>query len=196
MESKAGMKIGGTFHAEGMRPYDQEEAHRIKAQFGSASPEYAAIPRYQMWTEDFHNVFTAEGLTHMIAVTLCNRALIEPFYVVLYEDDQDPADGDTYETPGYTECTGNVDNATRDEYDDVLGVSTVTNIASKAIYTFNAGVTIHGAALVGGSSGKGDTTANPVTHVLLCGGGFTAARAVVDDDIINTTYVVTAADDA
>ena len=150
-----------------------------------------------IWTEtpkDGHNVFTAEGLTHMLAVTLGGKTLIDPFYAVLYEDNAPPADADTYAIPGYTECGAGVDEATREIYVDVVTSKSCTNAASKASYTFNAAKTIYGAALVGGSSTKADVT-DAATHVLLCGGNFTASRAVVDDDVINLTYQVTSADD-
>jgi len=173
MEGKAGSKFRGRFVAECYR----------KGKL--------------IWTETPRggtNTFTAEGLTHMIAVTLTGKTLIEPFYAVLYEDNAAPADGDTYAIPGYTECGAGVDEATREAYVDVIGNKTITNAASKASYTFNTGKTIYGAALVGGSSAKADVT-DAATHVLLCGGNFGSSRAVVDDDVINLTYVVTAADD-
>ena len=147
-----------------------------------------------MWTEEFSNVLTAEGLTHMLDVTVGGKTLIDPFYCVLYEDNEPPADGDTYAVPGYTEVNAAIDEATRPIYVDVVTSKSVTNAASKAAFTFNASKTIYGAALVGGSNVKGDTT-SAGTHVLLCGGNFTSSRAVVDDDVVNLTYTVTAADD-
>lgn len=192
---KTGVRVGGMFIAECLRPYDQELAHRIKKQFGHDSPEYGAIPRYPVWTEEFLNVLTAEGLTHMLKVTLAGLTLIDPFYCVLYLDDADPGDTDDYNAPGYTEVNAQIDEGTRPIYVDVVTNKSCTNAASKAVFTFNASITVHGAALVGGSNVKGHTVDTPDTHVLLCGGGFTAARAVVDDDVINLTYVVTAADD-
>ena len=194
IKSKSGARVGGVFTAECMRPYDAELAHRIKEKFGHDSPEYGAIPRYLVWTEKFHNVLTAEGLTHMLDVTLGGKTLIDPFYCVLYDDDQDPGDGDDYAVPGYTEVDGDIDNTERPTYVDVVSNKSVTNAASKAVFTFNAGATIHGAALVGGSDVKSNKTDNGL-HVLLCGAGFGTPRAVVDDDVINLTYVVTAADD-
>jgi len=183
---KSGARLGGVFTAECYRWHDENYV-RFRDALGR-------FERRLMWTEKFHNVLTAEGLTHMLDVTLGGKTLIEPFYAVLYEDDQDPADGDDYALPGYTECNAGVDEATREEYVDVVAAKSCTNAASKSSYTFNASKTVHGAALVGGSSAKANAT-DAATHVLLCGAGFGTPRAVVDDDVINLTYVVTAADD-
>jgi hypothetical protein len=54
---------------------------------------------------------------------------------------------------------------------------------------------MYGASLVGGGTGattKGDAAGG---GTLLCYAKFTASRAVYDNDIINLTYVISAADD-
>lgn len=146
-----------------------------------------------MWREVCENLFVNEGLDHMLAVALTGKTLIEPFYCVLFESDTTILVTHDYAAPGYTEVNAAIDEATRPEYEDAISSKQITNSANKAAFTFNDTKTIYGAALVGGSSAKGDTT-DAATHVLLCASQFGSSRAVVDDDVINLTYTVTAAD--
>jgi len=147
-----------------------------------------------IWTEEFRNIITNEGLNHMLDVTLHGKTLISPFYCVLYEDDEDPEAADDYAAPGFTE-TEAYDEGTRPEYNEAAASGqSITNSANKATFTFNASKTIYGAALMGGSNVKSNAT-DDAQHVMLCGAGFGTERLVVDDDVINLTYSVTAADD-
>jgi len=146
-----------------------------------------------IWTEVAENLTVNEGLDHMLAVALTGKTLIEPFYCVLFESDTTPLATHDYAAPGYTEVNAAIDEATRPEYEDAVSSKQITNSANKATFTFNDTKTVYGAALVGGSNTKGDTT-DAATHVLLCSSKFASSRAVVDDDVINLTYTVTAAD--
>ena len=147
-----------------------------------------------LWEGKQHNVWTAEGLNDLLDVYLCDGTQIANWYVLTFESDTTPADGTTYAVPVFTECTA-IDEATRPAYTGVLGSKVVTNTASKAVFTYSAGKTIYGAALVGGGSSastKGDVAGGGVMPVA---GRFASSRAVVDDDVINLSYTVSAADD-
>lgn len=147
-----------------------------------------------IWTDRCSNLLTNEGLDHMLDVTLHGKTLISPFYVVLSETNTTPLATHDYAVPGYTETTA-YDEATRPEYEEAAASSqSITNTANKATFTIDATKTIYGGALVGGSSTKSDVT-DAATHVLLCSALLGTARAVLDDDVINVTYAVSAADD-
>ncbi len=147
------------------------------------------------WTERVHNLITNEGLDHILDVVLHAATQITDWYVAIFEDDHTPASSDTYATPGYTECTA-YDEAARQEYEEAAASSqSITNSANKATFTMSATKTIYGAALVGGGtdgSTKGNTAGG---GTLLCAAQFSSSRGVEDDDTLEVTYTVSAADD-
>ena len=147
-----------------------------------------------IWKEKVSNLVTNEGLNHMLDVAVHGKTLISPFYCVMFEDDYTPLAADDYAAPGFTETTA-YDEATRPEYEEAAASGqSITNSANKAVFTIDATKTMYGAALMGGSSTKSNAT-DAATHVLLCAAAFAASRAVVDDDVINLTYTLSAADD-
>jgi len=147
------------------------------------------------WVESAHNLVTNEGLDHILAVILHGSTQITTWYVEPFEDDHTVAAGDTYAVPGYTPCTA-YDEATRQAYNEAAASSqSITNSANKATITISATKTIYGAALVGGGSAattKGDAAGG---GTLLCAAQFSASRSVVDDDTLEITYTISAADD-
>ena len=143
---------------------------------------------------EYDNVCTDEGLDHMLDSTFDSATQITAWYVEIFEDDVTPDGDTTYAVPVYTPSDA-YDEATRPAYVAAAAASQVTtNAASKAVFTIDATKTIYGAALVGGGS-DGDTPKD------VAGGGtlfsaskFTAAKAVVDDDVLNVTIAITLAD--
>lgn len=188
-------KIGGKFELECWRPDDPALAHRIKARYGVKSPEYRAIPRHLAFKEEFHNVWTDEGLNKLLNIMFNAATQITTWYCTIFENDFTPDGDETYAVPAYTESIA-YDEATRPEYVEAASsAKSTTNSANKAVFTINATKTIYGAALVGGGTnptGKNDKTSG---GTLACAGRFASSRAVVDDDVINLTYTVSAADD-
>lgn len=151
---------------------------------------------YQQIDEWFdHNIMTDEGLTYMFDSAFSGGTQITAFYLVTYEDNHTPAAGDTYATPGFTECTA-IDETTRPAWSEAGVASKIlTNSASKATFTYNATKTIYGAALVGGGSApttKDDTAGG---GTLVCEVGFTSgSKPVVNTDILKVTVTMTASD--
>lgn len=147
------------------------------------------------WRELAENIITNEGLDALLNIMLHAATQITTWYVALVETDTAPAAGQTYAVPVYTECTA-YDEATRQEYVEAAASSqSITNSANKATFTISATKTIYGAALVGGGTGastKGNTDGG---GTLLCYAKFSASKAVEDDDTLEVTYTVSAADD-
>jgi len=150
------------------------------------------------WTEENGNIMTDEGLNHALDVLLHGETQISPWYVAPVETDTSPAAGMTYATPSFTECEA-YDEANRVEYVEAAASSkSVTNSENKATFTINATKTIYGAALFGATDSasigddKGDVAAGG--GVLLCYSKFGSSKAVEDDDTLEVTYTITAAD--
>jgi len=138
------------------------------------------------------NLIVNEGLNRILDSTLHDDALAA-WFVALFEDDHSVAAGDDYETPGYTESTA-YDEGTRPAYVEAAASSqSTTNSANKAVFTISGTKTIYGASLVSVAA-KGDSTPG-ADNDLMCAGKFSASRAVVDDDVLNVTYTISAADD-
>jgi len=148
-----------------------------------------------IWLDKTHNIITNQGLDHILNTELHAGTAITTWYCTLVETNTTPAATMTYAVPTYTESTA-YDETTRPEYVEAASSSqSVTNSASKAVFTISATKTMYGASLVGGgtaASTKADTAGG---GTLLCYALFSASRAVVDNDVINLTYTVSAADD-
>jgi hypothetical protein len=187
MENKEGFRIGGFFTMECWNAWNEDGSrHRNeKGQFA----------RRLKWVSKFHNIITNEGLDHILNVILHGTTAIGTWYCALVETNTSPAAGLTYATPSFTESTA-YDEATRPAYVEAAASSqSITNAASKAVFTISGTKTIYGAALVGGGSApttKGDAAGG---GTLLCYGLASPSRSVVDNDIINLTYAIGAADD-
>jgi len=140
------------------------------------------------------NIITDEGLDALLNILLHGSTQIATWYCVLFENDFTPDGDETYAVPGYTECTA-YDEATRPEYNEgASSGQSVTNSANKAVFTMSDTKTLYGAALVGGgasASTKGNTDGG---GTLLCAGKFGSAQPVIDDNVVNLTYTITAAD--
>jgi hypothetical protein len=148
-----------------------------------------------LWAEDVSNIVTDEGLDAILDIMFHASTQITTWYCVMFEDDFTPDGDETYAVPGYTE-TEAYDELTRPEYNEAAASSqSITNSANKGVFTINATKTLYGAALVGGGSDadtKGDAAGG---GTLFCAARFGSSRNVVDDDVVNLTYTLSAADD-
>ena len=142
------------------------------------------------------NIITDEGLDALLDIMLGNATQIHPWYCVIFDADFTPDGDETYAVPGYAEWAA-YDEATRPEYEEAASSGqSVTNSANKAEFTANDTDTLWGAALVGGGSAPTTKSNTAGGGTLLCAGKFAASQPVVDDNVVNLTYTVTAADDA
>ena len=195
MEIKEKARFGGKFNGEIWRPYDPDLARSVRLKFGRESEQYKSIPRYLDGILEGHNIVTDEGLDALLDIMFHGTTQITTWYCLLFESDTTPDGGETYAVPVFTESTA-YDEATRPAYVEAAASSqAITNSANKAVFMISASKTMYGAALVGGGSTpntKGDAAGG---GTLFCAAKFTSSRAVVDDDVINLTYTISAADD-
>ena len=170
---RQGIKIGGRFI---MDCYDKHGNHK--------------------WHNETHNLVTDEGLDAILDIMFHGSTQLTTWYVALFENDYTPDGDETYAVPEYTESTA-YDEAGRQEYEEAAASSqSTTNSANKATFTMSDTKTIYGAALVAGGTDadtKGDTAGG---GTLFCLAQFTNAKSVNDDDTLEVTYTIGAADDA
>lgn len=142
-----------------------------------------------------HNLVTNEGLNGDLDIMFHGSTQITTWYCVISETDTAAAAGMTYAVPSFTEWQA-YDEATRPEYVEAAASGqSITNSANKAVFTANAGKTLYAAGLVGGGSApstKGNTAGG---GKLFNFGHFAADQPVVDDNVVNLTITLTAADD-
>jgi hypothetical protein len=141
-----------------------------------------------------HNTCTAEGLNALLDIMFHGTTQITTWYVLLFESDTTPADGTTYATPVFTESTA-YDEVTRPAYTEAAASGkSMTNSANKAVFTIDASKTIYGAALVGGGTDANTIDDQAGGGTMYCASKFGSSKVVVDNDVINVTITLTAAD--
>ena len=149
----------------------------------------------KIWEEKAHNIVTNEGLDAILNIMLHGSTQITTWYCVISETNTAAAGTMTYGTPSFTE-TEAYDEATRPAYNEAASSSqSVTNSANKAVFTISASKTLYGAGLVGGGTDPTVKSDKAGGGTLLCYALFSSSRAVVDDDVVNLTYTISAADD-
>ena len=141
------------------------------------------------WTEK--NLCVLEGRNELLDICFGGETQIDPWYICPFENNHTPASGDSYATPGYTECTA-YEASTRPGFQvGSASAGVIDNSANRASYTFNASKTIYGAALVGGGSApstKGDTSGG---GVLFCESQFSSPEAVINGSVLKVKIEIT-----
>lgn len=141
------------------------------------------------WSEENHNIVVNVGLDYILDTAMSGGTQITTFYNGL-KGSGTPAAGDTMASHGtWTEIT-DYSQANRPTWVEA-GVSsqTLTNSASKAVFSINATVTIYGAFITTNNT-KGGTTGT-----LICVGNFASSRSAISGDTLELTYSVSIADD-
>ncbi len=138
--------------------------------------------------EDVSNLIPTEGLNYLLGAGLTGVAQLSSWFIALFEGNYTPA-------PGITAATFPVDATESTAYDEATRVAwvpgaiaagSVSNTASKAVFTMNATKTIYGIAQTSASA-KGATTG-----VLVSVARFASAKSVVATDVLNVTSTLTA----
>ena len=166
------VKVGGIFKVE---IYDKMHGNLI-------SQSYAK------------NAVSDEGLDAILDIMLHAATQITTWYCLLFEDDVTPDGDTTYAVPVFTESTA-YDEATRPEYEEAAASSqSTTNSANKATFTASDTKTFYGAAIVGGGTDGNTKDDQAGGGTLLCAGKFDTAQPVIDGNVVNLTYTISAAD--
>ena len=143
------------------------------------------------WTATAPNLVTTAGLQHLLDVLFAGSTQVNPWYVGLTDGTPTVDAGDTVAShAGWAEVVA-YDEATRQTYTDVRSSQTVSNAASKAVFTVSTNATTIGGAFLASDSTRGGSTGT-----LLCAAAFTGGDKTADDgDTLSVTYTFTAADD-
>lgn len=133
------------------------------------------------WVESFDNLFTNEGLDHILDVVFSDGSQDNTHYIGL-KGSGDMAAGDTLSShSNWTEFTDY--SGDRKAWTEA-GVSSqsITNSASPASFSVSGSGTVAGAFLTNAESGT--------SGKLYSGADFTASRTVASGDTLNVTYQV------
>jgi len=128
-------------------------------------------------------------LDHILATEFTSGAQITAWYIGLMNATPSVAAGDSMSShAGWTEYT-NYSQATRVAYTGVEGSQAVTNSASPAIFTVNAGSTTCGGAFITSGSAISGSTGTLAAEAAFTGGN----RSPANGDQIVVTYSISAA---
>lgn len=139
-------------------------------------------------TEDVSNLIPTEGLNYMLGATLTGVTQLSSWYIALFEGNYTPVAGVTAATfpAAATESTAYAE-ATRVAWvPGAIAAGSVSNTASKAVFTMNATKTIYGIAQ------SSAATKSTTTGTLISVAAFSVAKAVVATDILNVTSTIAA----
>jgi len=140
-----------------------------------------------------HNTFTTEGMARLLNIVFRAQATEAAIYCGIFKNNVTPAVGDTAAVKlgaagTYGECQdADYDSpATNKPAYTIASTSTAscTNAASPASFTMNASITIYGAFL---STAAAKTA---TSGTLFCAKAFSSSRAVIADDVLSVTYVI------
>ena len=143
------------------------------------------------------NTFTTEGLNYLLDIIFgtTSKAGSAIWYVGIFKNNVTPGLTDTATAKlgaggSYGECQdADYDSPATNKPAYTIaaaGSGSCTNAASAASFTIAGSITVYGAFL-GSGAAKTDTTGK-----LMCAKKFTTARAVVDNDVLAVTYIITA----
>jgi hypothetical protein len=145
------------------------------------------IPSVILHEEDVHNLIPTEGLNYLLGAGLTGVSQLSTWYIAIFEGNYTPVAGVTAATfaTAATESTA-YDEANRQTWTPgAISAGSITNSASKAVFTINATKTIYGLGQLSVNT-KGGTTG-----VLVSAARFASSRAVVDNDILQVTSTIT-----
>jgi hypothetical protein len=145
-------------------------------------------------TQTGPNTFTTEGMARILNIVFRAQTTEAAIYCGIFKNSVTPAVGNTAAAclgaaGTYGECQdADYDSpATNKPAYTMASTSTAvaTNTASKATFVMNASITVYGAFL------STATAKTATSGTLFCGKAFTASRAVIADDELAVTYVLT-----
>lgn len=141
------------------------------------------------WTEK--NLCVLEGRNQLLDICFGGATQIDPWYICPFEDNHTPASGDTYATPGFTECT-DYEGSTRPGFQvGSPSGAVIDNSSNRASFTFTASKIIYGGALLGGGSTpstKGDTSGG---GILFCESQFSSPESVINGSVLKAKIEIT-----
>ena len=141
-----------------------------------------------IWTEEGENLIVNTGLDDALDKWLKGSTYTAAFYVGLLSSTPTVAAADTMSSHGgWTEVTAYSESVRQTLTLGSVSSQSVSNTASKAVFTMNGSTTVGGAFLTTNST-KGGTSGTLISGKAFTGGN----RSVVSSDVLNVTVTVTA----
>ena len=139
-------------------------------------------------TEEVSNLIPTEGLNYMLGTALTGLTQSSTWYIALFEGNYTPVAGVTAATfpADATECTAYAEAARVTWTPGSISAGSVSNTASKAVFTINATKTVYGIAQTSVS------TKSATTGTLISVARFAVAKSVVATDVLNVTSTISA----
>lgn len=139
-------------------------------------------------TEEVSNLIPTEGLNYMLGTALTGVTQSTTWYIALFEGNYTPVAGVTAATfpADATECTAYTEAARVTWTPGAISAGSVSNTASKAVFTINATKTVYGIAQTSVS------TKSATTGTLMSVARFSVAKSVVATDVLNVTSTISA----
>ena len=184
--SKSAAEGGFKYNVEHIRSVSRMQAMGLSIE-GLTRKDFNGIDSVVLSVEDVSNLIPTEGLDYILGASLKGVSQVSSWYIALFEGNYTPIAGVTAATfpAAATESTA-YDEANRVAWTSgSVSAGSVSNSASKAAFTMNATKTIYGIAQTSLSTKSG------TTGVLVSVARFAAAKAVVDEDILNVTSTIT-----
>lgn len=137
---------------------------------------------------EFDNLIVNEGLNSLLNVYLDNSTQISTWYIGLFQGNYTPVATDAAATIALnsTECSAYSGGVRLNFTPAAASAQSITNSASRATFTFTAGVTLYGAFLVSTS------TINGTTGTLFSAARFGSSKVVASGDQLLLTYTLSA----
>lgn len=140
-----------------------------------------------VWTEVVHNLVVDEGLNDSLDKHLKGSSYTAAWYCGLTNTTPTFAAANTMSShAGWAENVSYSEGVRQTITFGTVSAKSVSNTASKAVFTINGSTTIGGAFMVTNSTKSGST------GTLYGGAAFSADRTVISGDVLNVTITCTA----
>jgi len=186
MQTNGNLKAGFKYNVEHIRSVQRMKAMGLSIE-GLERKDFDGVDSVILSREEVHNLIPTEGINYILGAALTGVSPISDWYIALFEGNYTPVAGLTAATfaSAATESTA-YDESTRQEWvPGSISGGIVSNSASKAVFTMNATKTIYGLGQLSASA------KSATTGVIVSAARFSAAKSVVDDDVLNVTSIIT-----
>lgn len=137
-----------------------------------------------------HNIVTLQGKDALNNIMFHAATQITTWYIGIFNTNTTCVNTMTYATPVFTYSTA-YNEATRPEWVEAASSGqSITNTASRAVFTMNDTVTIYGAALVGGGSAASTKADTAGGGTLYSASLFSAAKSVIATNVLSVGITI------
>ena len=183
MHTKASVSAGFKYNIEHLRRIDVMREMGLSIEGLEQRGDSVVLS-----VEEVNNLIPGEGLNYMLGTALTGVAQLSAWYIALFEGNYVPVGTITAATfpAAATESTAYTEAARVTWTPGAIAAGSVSNTASKAVFTMNATKTIYGIAQTSVS------TKSATTGTLMSVAAFAVAKAVVSTDVLNVTSTLSA----